>query len=73
MCLGCSPVRRLGVMEAASMASISGLESSRRSEMRGVVVLTVGAAGVIATALTVWAVARSPTIVDPKSVSICEA
>ncbi len=38
--------------------------------MRVVVVLAVGAAGVVATALTVWAVARSPILVDPKSVSI---
>ena len=30
----------------------------------------VGAAGVLATALTVWAVARSPILVDPMSVSI---
>jgi signal transduction histidine kinase len=51
-------------------ASVSGLESTRRSEMRVVVVLAVGAAGVVATALTVWAVARSPILVDPTSLSI---
>jgi signal transduction histidine kinase len=38
--------------------------------MRLVVVLAVGAAGVVATALTVWAVARSPTLVDPISLAI---
>ena len=33
----------------------------------------VAVAGVVATALTVWAVARSPILVDPKSVSIWRA
>ena len=52
------------------MTSVSGLESGRRSEMRVVVVLAVGAAGAVATGLTAWAVARSPILVDPMSLSI---
>jgi signal transduction histidine kinase len=50
--------------------SVSGAEASRRSEMRVPVAVAVGLAGVVATALTVWAVARSPTLVDPMSLSI---
>ena len=62
-----SLVWRLGVM---ATASVSGVEASRRSEMSVAVALAVGAAGVVATALTAWAVARSPTLVDPMSLSI---
>jgi signal transduction histidine kinase len=51
-------------------ASVSGLEWSRRSGLRGFVLPFVGVAGVLATALTVWAVARSPILVDSTSVSI---
>ena len=38
--------------------------------MRVVVVLAVGVGGIVAAAVTAWAVARSPILVDPKSVSI---
>ena len=51
-------------------ASVLELERSQRTELRVFVVLAVGVAGFVATALTVWAVARSPTLVDPTSVSI---
>jgi signal transduction histidine kinase len=49
-------------------ASISG--AKERGEFRVFALPIVGVAGVLATALTVWAVARSPILVDPMSVSI---
>ena len=51
-------------------ASVSGLDFRRRAETRTVVLVAVGVAGIVATAVTVWAVARSPILADPKSVSV---
>lgn len=48
-------------------ASVSRLEWSRRSETRAFVVLALGA---VATAVTAWAVARSPILVDPTGFSV---
>ncbi len=51
-------------------ASISGSGAKERGAFRVFVLPIVGVAGVLATALTVWAVARSPILVDPTSLSI---
>ena len=51
-------------------AAVSGLEGPRRTEASVSVLVAVGAAGALATGVTAWAVARSPILVDPKSVSI---
>lgn len=51
-------------------ASISGLGAKERGAFGVLVLPIVGVAGVLATALTVWAVARSPILVDPMSLSI---
>src|SRR4051794_14326640 len=61
------------VLRAARRAMISAragtrtrmVEPGQRSELRGFVVLAVAVAGVVATAVTAWAVARSPILVDP--------
>ncbi len=45
-------------------ASISALPWTQRSDLRAVVLVAVGAAGALATAATVWAVAHSPILVD---------
>ena len=57
-----TPAWRLGPM---ATSSVSGLEWSRRSEMRVFVVLAVGVAGAVATAVMAWVTARSPILVDP--------
>jgi len=44
--------------------SVTGLEWSRRSDRRMFVLVAVGLAGAVATALTAWAVANSPILVD---------
>src|SRR4051795_7586641 len=54
-------------------AAVSRLKGTRRNEASVSVLLAVGAAGAVATGLTAWAVARSPILVDPKSVSIWRA
>src|SRR3954469_8440737 len=54
-------------------AAVSGLKGTRRNEASVSVLLAVGAAGAVATGLTAWAVARSPILVDPQSVSIWRA
>ena len=54
-------------------ASFSAIPWSRRSDVRALVLGAVAVAGVVATTLTLWAVARSPILVDPKSVSIWRA
>jgi signal transduction histidine kinase len=53
-------------------ASVPGLERSQRTEVRVFVAVGVGVGvvGVVATALTAWAVARSPILVDRMSRSI---
>src|SRR3954452_5605502 len=53
--------------------AVSRLKGTRRNEASVSVLLAVGAAGAVATGLTAWAVARSPILVDPKSVSIWRA
>jgi hypothetical protein len=42
---------------------------NRRTE-RALVVTAVGAAGVVATAVTGWAVTNSPTLVEPASFAV---
>ena len=54
-------------------AAVSGPEATRRTDASVSVLLAVGAAGAVATGLTAWAVANSPILVDPKSVSIWRA
>ena len=54
-------------------ASVSRLDWRRRAAPRALVLVAVGVAGIVATALTAWAVANSPILVDPKSVSIWRA
>ncbi len=54
-------------------ASFSAIPWSRRSDVRALVLGAVAVAGIVATTLTLWAVARSPILVDPKSVSIWRA
>ena len=51
-------------------ASVPGLEWTRRSERRVLVLVTVGAAGIVATAVTAWAVSGSPILVDPMGVAV---
>ena len=51
-------------------ASLSGVEFSRRSDTRVFAALAIGVGGVVATAVTAWAVARSPVLVDPRGISI---
>ena len=46
--------------------SVSGLEASRRSEVRGVVLPAVAVAGIVATIAMAWAVANSPILLDPR-------
>lgn len=53
-----------GVMGTAT-TTWSALEWRRRAGARGLAALAVGVAGVVATALTVWGVARSPILEDP--------
>src|SRR3954447_16799132 len=53
--------------------AVSRLKGTRRNEASVSVLLAVGAAGAVATGLTAWAVARSPILVDPQSVSIWRA
>jgi signal transduction histidine kinase len=53
-----------------AVTSVSGLDWRRRAEARTAVRVAAGLAGIAATALTVWAVARSPILVDPMSLSI---
>ena len=53
--------------------SVSKLAWRRRVDQRAAVLVAVGVAGIVATALTAWAVANSPILVDPKSVSIWRA
>jgi signal transduction histidine kinase len=52
-----------------AVASVSGVEWSRRSESRLFVVAAVGVAGTVAAAVMVWATARSPILVDPKGIA----
>src|SRR6478752_6942662 len=59
-------------MAIASVAG-SGREGTRRTEASVALLLGVGAAGAVATGLTAWTVARSPILVDAKSVSIWRA
>ena len=58
---------------SVATAPVSRLDWRRRAAPRAFVLVAVGVAGVVATALTAWAVARSPILVDPKSVSIWRA
>jgi hypothetical protein len=51
-------------VESASESGPPGW--SRRTE-RALVVSAVGAAGIVATAVTAWAVAKSPILVEPSS------
>ena len=53
-----------------AIASVSRPDWRTHAETRTLVVVAVGLAGIVATALTVWAVARSPTLVAPDSVSV---
>ena len=54
-------------------ASVSRPDWRRRAAPRALVLVAVGLAGIGATAVTAWAVANSPILVDPKSVSIWRA
>ncbi len=45
-------------------ASPTGLDWRRRADTRAVVLVAVGVAGIVATAVTAWAVANSPILVD---------
>ncbi len=45
-------------------ASVSGLDWRRRTETPGLVLVAVGVAGIVATAVTAWAVANSPILVN---------
>jgi hypothetical protein len=58
---------------SVATASVSRLDSRRRAAPRALVLAAVGVAGLVATALTGWAVANSPILVDPRSVSIWRA
>src|SRR3984885_1974528 len=51
-------------------ASVPGLERSSRSDPRVFVLLAVGVAGAVATAVTAWAVSGSPILVDPMGVAV---
>ena len=62
-----SLVWRLGVM---ATAALPGLERRQRSEAHVFVLVAVGVAGAVATAVTAWAVARSPILVGPDVVAI---
>jgi len=44
-------------------ASVSGFDWRRRAETRTVLLVAVGVAGIVATAVTAWAVANSPILV----------
>jgi signal transduction histidine kinase len=50
-------------------ASVSGVDWSRRGEMRLVVGVAVGVAGAVGAAVMAWATARSPILVDPKGIA----
>ena len=54
-------------------ASFSRPDWRRRSAPRALVLVTVGVAGIVATALTAWAVANSPILVHAESVWIWRA
>src|SRR3954454_11941287 len=58
---------------AVAKASFSAIPWSRRGDVRALMLGAVAMAGVAATTLTLWAVARSPVLVDAKSVSIWRA
>ena len=60
-------------LDLVATASVSRLDWRRRAAPRALVLVAVGVAGIVATALTAWAVANSPILVDPKSVSIWRA
>ena len=53
-----------------AIASVSRPDWRTHAEVRTLVVVAVGLAGIVATALTVWAVARIPTLVAPDSVLV---
>src|SRR6201991_1738059 len=54
-------------------APFSAIPWSRGGDVHALVLGAVAVAGVVATGLTLWAVARSPILVDPASVSIWRA
>jgi signal transduction histidine kinase len=54
-------------------ASVPGLERTQRTEVRLLGALAIGVVGIAATALTAWAVARSPILVDRIPISIWRA
>ena len=49
---------------SVATASVSRLDWRRRAAPRALVLVAVGVAGIVATALTAWAVANSPILVD---------
>jgi signal transduction histidine kinase len=51
-------------------AAVPGLERSSRSDLRVFVLLAVGVAGAVATALTAWAVSGSPILADPMGIAV---
>ena len=58
---------------SVATASVSRLDWRRRAGPRALVLVAVGVAGIVATALTAWAVANSPILVHAKSVWIWRA
>jgi signal transduction histidine kinase len=50
--------------------SIGGVDWARRGRTRALAAFAVGAAGVVATALTVWGVARSPILGSPVTTAV---
>src|SRR3954447_16233756 len=58
---------------AVAKASFSAISWSRGGDVRTLMLGAVAVAGVVATTLTLWAVARSPVLVDAKSVAIWRA
>ena len=54
-------------------ASLSGREWKRHADPRAAVLIAVGGAGFVATAVTAWAVANSPILVEPTSVAAWRA